>query len=574
MPIKKYGIYTSYHPSLDMQGEGLIRYLASFLKGASERNDIKFVLACPSWSKKDFLKFLKSEGVSLESFDIISPRGTPWLAKIYAWHFRKKRKPATRSAFIATLVKLIKFSKKTKKQIFEFLENRVISIFFIHNIWGGAMLPLNLILLASAFVLFSPVLVIAMLFYTLRFIVSSWRLLSSKILAQTKNSRLLSLAKKLIRVLREPMQLPFGGFLARLKSRLYSKIRDWEGNRILKLINKQKDVIAWYSPTAFWPEFNKIKAPRLLCVPDVVLTDFSMSFGLLTDASTAIAFKRISKIIRSEKNIVTYSNYVKWNTLVDYFGAEANSVSVVHHAPNTLDIWLKPHNSSTLKETTSFSPNCKALIFDAFKKSTNPTYTSSLFEHDFQFLFYASQLRPNKNIFSLLRAYEYLLRRSLISHKLIITGHPAHLSGVGEFINKHRLWNDVLSLPKLSVNELAACYHFADLAINPSLSEGGCPFTFSEALSVGTPVVMARIPVSEEVLADPQLQEMTFFDPYDWKDMAKRIEWALNNREALLEVQQKAYQLLSKRTWTDVVNEHITIMDRLAEKASQKEAVE
>ena len=91
------------------------------------------------------------------------------------------------------------------------------------------------------------------------------------------------------------------------------------------------------------------------------------------------------------------------------------------------------------------------------------------------------------------------------------------LPEIAQFIHKHNLQNDVLCLHDLSAQELAACYRLADLAVNPSLSEGGCPFTLTEALSVGTPVVMARIAVTEEVVTDPELQSLMLFDPYDWE---------------------------------------------------------
>jgi glycosyltransferase involved in cell wall biosynthesis len=123
----------------------------------------------------------------------------------------------------------------------------------------------------------------------------------------------------------------------------------------------------------------------------------------------------------------------------------------------------------------------------------------------------------------------------------------------------------VLCLHGLTARELAACYRLAELAVNPSLSEGGCPFTLTEALSVGTPVVMGRIAVTEEVITDPALQDVMLFDPYDWKDMAARIEWALQNREALLTRQLKFYAKLSQRTWRHVVDEHIAILDRISE---------
>ena len=51
MSVKTYGIYIAYAPTIDLRGEGLGRYLASFLRGAAERRDVDFVIACPSWAQ-------------------------------------------------------------------------------------------------------------------------------------------------------------------------------------------------------------------------------------------------------------------------------------------------------------------------------------------------------------------------------------------------------------------------------------------------------------------------------------------------------------------------------------------
>jgi glycosyltransferase involved in cell wall biosynthesis len=157
-----------------------------------------------------------------------------------------------------------------------------------------------------------------------------------------------------------------------------------------------------------------------------------------------------------------------------------------------------------------------------------------------------------------------LLKRRYAGHKLVLTGNPNTLPEIARFITEHNLENDVLCLHGLSAQELAACYRLADLAVNPSLSEGGCPFTFTEALSVGTPVVMARITVTEEVITDPELQQQMLFDPYDWKEMADKIEWGLNNRFALLAKQKLLYNQLSQRTWRHVVDEYVEILDRIS----------
>jgi len=345
--------------------------------------------------------------------------------------------------------------------------------------------------------------------------------------------------------------------------RLFTKMAENESGRMHRLIEAENDVSAWYCPTAFWPAFNKISAPGLMCVPDVVLTEFPIGFSGVGGDRYAQTFETIQTTIRGADNLVTYSDSVKWNTLVSHYGARAEDIHVIHHAPQRLDDYIKVSNFED--EENASTAYCRLLFKQAIAKAVKHQLPPSLrVNNEIRFLFYASQFRPNKNVITLLRAYEHLLRNRLIGHKLILTGRFTDLPEVGEFIRSHNLQHDILCLYGLTVSELAAFYKLADLAVNPSLSEGGCPFTFTEALSVNTPVVMSRIPVSEEILVDPELQAVTFFDPYDWEDMARKIEWVLANRQHTLAVQTKAYDQLTQRTWTDVANEHIAVLDRIS----------
>ena len=43
--------------------------------------------------------------------------------------------------------------------------------------------------------------------------------------------------------------------------RLYRLMEEAEARLLLKHINSRKDVSAWYTPTAFWPHFNRFKRP-------------------------------------------------------------------------------------------------------------------------------------------------------------------------------------------------------------------------------------------------------------------------------------------------------------------------
>ena len=80
--------------------------------------------------------------------------------------------------------------------------------------------------------------------------------------------------------------------LRNLILRLNQQMEIEEPKRLLQLINELSVVRAWYCPTAFWPAFNEIAAPKLMCVPDVVQTDFAIGFseqggdGLLTGFET------------------------------------------------------------------------------------------------------------------------------------------------------------------------------------------------------------------------------------------------------------------------------------------------
>jgi glycosyltransferase involved in cell wall biosynthesis len=352
-----------------------------------------------------------------------------------------------------------------------------------------------------------------------------------------------------------------------LELRLYRLMEDVETKRLRKKIDMLPHVKAWLSPTSFWPEFNNIAAPGLLCVPDVLLAEFATGFARQPELLKN--FENVERTIRGGRAFVTYSSQVKWKTLVDRYAVNPADVSVIPHACSDLSPWImvKGFTDDTLA-TTSY---CQELLQEALCRVGADSHVKGLHSGSLKFFFYASQFRPNKNVIMLLQAYNHLLRERFIHHKLILTGDPKRVPLIANFIQEYGLAKDVLFLHGLSTPELAASYYLADLAVNPSLSEGGCPFTFTEALSVNTPVVMARIPVTEETLVDPRLQEMMLFDPYNYKDASARMEWGLKNRELLLSAQREAHAGLRQRSWLDVVDEYVVILDRLGSGASSVE---
>lgn len=107
------------------------------------------------------------------------------------------------------------------------------------------------------------------------------------------------------------------------------------------------------------------------------------------------------------------------------------------------------------------------------------SYQSFSFK-DVDYLFYPSQVRGNKNILNLVKAYEHILRERNIPLKLILTCNLNNDKELLNYIEQKRLQYDVLSFNSVTAQQLAALYMCARLVVNPTLYEGGFPFTFGE----------------------------------------------------------------------------------------------
>jgi hypothetical protein len=539
--MKKFGIYLCYPPTVDLRMEGLGRHLGEFLKGAQARGDIDFVIACPSWLTSNLRQLFESCSLTQDSIEVIAPRSPPLLLTVYrkyvAYTSRKqsaKRRPGLRK-------KLQQHFQRAKARIERRLA--ITRTVFGAMFWGFMMFSLLI-----AGMILRPTWVLPSLLY------QYVKRACSKSMALLLPGRK-SAARTAAPAEASPRQ-------ESLAWRMYRVMEENEAALIAKLIDARKDIVAWYSPTAFWPYFNDISAARLMCVPDVVLTDFPAGFAAIGGFGMERNFNQVEAAIQQGEYFVTYSEHTKWETLVRRYGMDPDAVFVVRHGANRLDDLIRvtgfPDNAVATEKL------CRSLLVSALQKDLHRSYSGFPLNTDIRFIFYASQFRPNKNIISLLRAYDHLLKRCFIGHKLVLTGNPRELDDVVGFIADRNLQSDVLCLHGLSEQELAACYHLADLAVNPSLSEGGCPFTFTEAMSVGTPAVMARIAVTEEVITDPELQDMMLFDPYDWTDMADRIEWSLRNPDLLRAKQQPFYERLAQRNWGQVVDEYVDILERIS----------
>lgn len=577
--MKKFGFYMLYPPFVELSSEGLGRLLCYFIEASMKSEDYSFIIACPSWMKKNILLLFEDMGIPKEKIEIIHPRMSLYLSALT--RFRSKKKNREKLILKKTREKVVKRfirdKKKYKKKYDRVLEpnGKLVSFFsklaFSNNLLGYFILLCLLPLVIVFSFVFSIIHSFGRVFlktkaFMYRFLFNVGQGDYKKIKRSNKIFGYISFIFSKVRLnpgaIRELYMADF----------FYELMLQREVLLLHKMIASRKDISAWYSPTCFWPQFTQIDAPQLLCVPDVVLNHFPINFSFVGGNWTLNVFKKIEKTIIKSKNFVTYSENIKQETLVDKYKVDPNKVFTVPHG--TIDLMEEIKVIGIEDDNLATQSFARSLFAGACEKSVALNYAKIYAAGDVKFIFYASQSRPNKNIPSLLRAYNYLLKRRYIGAKLVLTCRHDIMPEIENFIKDCHLQHDVLFLSGLTSQELAACYHLADLSVNPSLSEGGCPFTLTESLSVDTPVVMSNIPVTLEVIKDEELRKEMLFDPYDWRDMANRIEWALENKEELLKKQKVLYKELEKRTWAHVVDEYVAVLDRISSEEREEELLQ
>ena len=246
----------AYAPTTNLQYQGLGRYLAYFLKAAANRSDIRFVVACPSWTREDLLKLCESEGLVSTTFDTISLPEKPLLLRIYQHYLRRKLRPYRPGLLAVWRAEVV--AKCMQHRLL--IERR-----FATSRSVPGLLPW-IVYVALLGVLVSPVLLGVIVLRAVSRVFSA--LLG-------RFARLSGIARNLIRfqaLSTQPKEEP-------LVLRLYRFMEQHETDALIEKVNQLTYVEAWYSPTAFWPSFNKIKAPHVMCVPDVVLKDFPAGFS-------------------------------------------------------------------------------------------------------------------------------------------------------------------------------------------------------------------------------------------------------------------------------------------------------
>jgi glycosyltransferase involved in cell wall biosynthesis len=191
--------------------------------------------------------------------------------------------------------------------------------------------------------------------------------------------------------------------------------------------------------------------------------------------------------------------------------------------------------------------------------------------HD-EFVLYAGNVKPHKNLERLIEAFHLVRRRGLDHLNLVLIGDEiSRYAALRRAVHRHQLHKYVRFLGYMPEATLAVMYRLAGVFVFPSLYEGfGLPPL--EAMASGTPVVTSNVSSLPEVAGDAAV----LVDPYDPDAIASGIYRVLTDDQLRRDLRVRGAARAQQFSWEQSVRRVREIYGEVgeapAEVASAKEA--
>lgn len=345
-------------------------------------------------------------------------------------------------------------------------------------------------------------------------------------------------------------------FIIHLQGSAYA----FEQERFARAVNRNKQVKKLFFFTAFeGTAIAKFKGATLAVFPDMVTALFPLRF---VGAHNGPQLEEMRLTVRHANALVCYSAYVRDQQLLRIFPQEAKDrkIEVIPQG------YFRAEDVGNATKTGSNSElnAYRHLIINCFPSLLLCPPTVDFTQ--FKFILYPTIDRPHKNTITLVRAFTKVLRERHRNVKLVLTS-PAPSADVGDYILTNRLQYDVLYMPSVPIKVLDLLFRAASLMVHPSLAEGGDIFNFSRAAAVGTPALLADVPVVREMFERGGLQRSVFkdwvFDPINPSSLAQRIDDVLSDPCSISAAQQVVAKELASYSFEKMANRYLNLYESL-----------
>lgn len=161
------------------------------------------------------------------------------------------------------------------------------------------------------------------------------------------------------------------------------------------------------------------------------------------------------------------------------------------------------------------------------------------------FVLNVGTIEPRKNLLTLVRALDQILRTTSLRPQLVIAGGEGWLmDDLYSFIQTHGISNRIRFIGYTSDEDLRALYSSCRVCVYPSLYEGfGLPPL--EAMACGAPVITSNAPAITETVGDAAL----LVDPLSVEELANSIVKVLTEERERDRLSQAGIARAARFTW-------------------------
>jgi glycosyltransferase involved in cell wall biosynthesis len=229
------------------------------------------------------------------------------------------------------------------------------------------------------------------------------------------------------------------------------------------------------------------------------------------------ARRRLPLAARNAAMIITATESVK-REICEHLGVSADRVAVTPYAPRSM---FRPVPAEQADETR---------------------HRLGIEE---EFILFVGTIEPRKNLTTLVRAFEEVLRHTPLRPQLVIAGRRGWLTEeLDSFIEQSGIGDRLLLTGYVSEEDLAALYSSCRLCVYPSLYEGfGLPPL--EAMACGAPVITSRI----ETIVETVGSAARLVSPTDVRAIALAVTELLRDEAERRRLSHAGMEHAAQFTW-------------------------
>ncbi len=283
----------------------------------------------------------------------------------------------------------------------------------------------------------------------------------------------------------------------------------------------------FWTPHFNAPLFGIASKKRIVTIHDVNHLSNPSNFNILKRLWAKVLYKNA---IKKSDQIITVSEFSK-SEVLKYFEVNEQKINVIHCG---------------VKQTFGKLKNeevCALILPDSY-------------------FLYVGNVKPHKNLITLLKAYKELDKSIRATYKLVILGKKEGFitndHKIFDFIEKHNLEKDIRFTGFIKDHEVPIVYKQAAMFIFPSLYEGfGLPIL--EAMSCGVPVLSSDRASLPEIGGEASL----YFDPLNPRELKEKITLLINDKKLQSEMIKKGIEHAKKFNWERSVQKYLEILNKL-----------